>query len=236
MVSKISVHNRPWMRQDYALFFIVLNVNESIGNPAMQRLSKREPQAFVLPTLQVVFGVSCPMILTITEFPALSRAGPLHPCATLWFVHKTWNLPKEKASHPFPLPHSCLGVLWSSPGDLLPAPQGGWDVAVWDVAIAHKHGKKNRGGPITQSSHWEGCSLRCRELTRGCGHMGTGNIGRGVKPQNPGLSSSTVNFAICQWEPSNKHLETYLRWLHQNMWLFGAVGKQEPNSESNAAV
>lgn len=77
------------MRQDYALFFIVLNVNESIGNPAMQRLSKREPQAFVLPTLQVVFGVSCPMILTITEFPALSRAGPLHPCATLWFVHKT---------------------------------------------------------------------------------------------------------------------------------------------------
>lgn len=63
-----------------------------------------------------------------------------------------------------------------------------------------------------------------------------GNVCGEVEAQSLGLPSARVNFAICYLETFEQGLRTYSHRLHQNMWLFGAIAKQEPQKESKAAV
>lgn len=186
-----------------------------------------------LALLQLGFIVSSPTARTITDFPALSGAEPLHPCATSWFARKTWSHPKAEAPHPFLLPH-LLG-LWSSPGYLLQH-HGDSGMSPTGTSILDKSMQRQTGGKDNTSSHWEGYSFHCQGAHPVLWAHWNGQRLLRSEGSKPGVSSATVDWAICQWEPSNKHFETPPCWWHQNMWLFGAVGKQEPDRESNAAA
>lgn len=61
--------------------------------------------------------------------------------------------------------------------------------------------EEKEGEVVTQTSHWEGCSLHCQGAHRRCGCVGMGNICQGVKARNPGLSSAAFKQVLRKAPP-----------------------------------
>lgn len=156
------------------------------------RAEKREPPAFVLPTLQVV------PLCQPQRLPQQQIAPPC-PGQSL-YIHvprsglslKIGVVPRKRQCIP-----SCSLTrdLGSSAGSSRQHHGEGGMSLLGCHCTRGEERKDKEGEVITQRVG--GMSLHFQGAPRGCGHMGMCNTCQGVKAPTPGLLRTAANFAIC---------------------------------------